>query len=114
VRFLKIGHCTYYDLFKLVAEGSLDKVSKLLDVEGRTRKAVKKLTVPYTYFDSLDKLHSSDVPDFASPHWNGLGDGKKLLSSEEEHAALSETVARRGWSSIFTDYLRNVSAILSF
>jgi hypothetical protein len=110
IRFLKFGGwLNFYDLFKLTTEGSLMKLAQLLGLDGKTRTGLKKdLTVPYTYFSSVDRLLGTEVPPLEDPCWLSLKDGEPMIG-RAEHAEVSREVAESSWYDVFSTYLRKVS-----
>ena len=108
VRFFKFGDYTFFDLFKLTTQGSLMKLGQLLTIDKMTRTGLRKdLTIPYSYFDCMEKLEGNNVPDYDDQSWLSLKDGTKMLS-REEHAEVTKDVEAHGWWNIFSIYLRKV------
>lgn len=108
IRFLKFGGwLNFYDLFKLTTEGSLMKLAKLLNLGKKTRIGLQKdLTVPYAYFDCMEKLAGNEVPPLNDPSWVGLnGD---VMIGEEEHAEVRSEVEAGCWYDSFSTYLKKV------
>jgi hypothetical protein len=107
IRFLKIGHICFYDLFKLSTEASLKHLGDMLDISSRTRDGLEKeYTIPYTHFTAMAKLYDSDVPPIDDQSWSSMKDGTSMCSPEE-HASVVTEVKRIGWWAIFSRYLRN-------
>lgn len=109
IRFLKFGGwLNFYDLFKLTTEGSLMKLAKLLNLAKKTRTGLQKdLTVPYAYFNSMEKLFGRDVPPLDDPSWLSLKDGERMIG-EQEHAEISKEVGDSSWYDVFSTYLKKV------
>ena len=109
IRFLKFGGwLNFYDLFKLTTEGSLLKLAKLLSLDKKTRTGLQKdLSVPYSYFDRMEKLAGSEVPPLEDPSWLAL-DGERMIG-EEDHAEVSREVEQSCWYDSFSKYLQKAS-----
>ena len=108
IRFLKFGGwLNFYDLFKLTTEGSLMKLAKLLSLDKKTRSGLQKdLTIPYSFFDRMERLAGCDVPPLDDASWLGL-DGERMIG-ESEHEEIDAEVKKSCWYDSFSTYLKKV------
>jgi len=107
IRFLKFGGwLNFYDLFKLTTEGSLMKLAKLLNLDKKTRTGLQKdLTVPYAFFDRLERLFGREVPPLEDSSWLSLKDGERMIGAEE-HSEIAAEVEASSWYDVFSAYLK--------
>lgn len=109
IRFLKVGKIVFYDLFKLSTEASLQKLGDMLNIGEKTRDGLEKeYSIPYTFFTTMEKLQSTEVPPLTDDSWKGMRNAKAMCT-EEEHMRIVQEVGATSWWPVFSRYLKNVS-----
>lgn len=106
IKFCRLGSICFFDLFRLTTEGSLLKLAQILSIPKKTCSGLQKtMTVPYTYFSSMERLFGKEVPSLQDPVWHSMRDGEAHIN-EDEHSEICSEVAEIGWYEAFSRYLR--------